>query len=59
MKIRESRKKLMISGRDKPELTKNAKFSVVTQSAEIFVFTGPDLAKMTKNTNFWEVSENR
>ena len=42
-----------------PDLTKNAKFSLVTQSAEIFVFTGPDLAKMTKNANFWEVSENR
>ena len=43
VKIHKSRKKLVISGPDRAEVTKNAKILVDRRSAEIFVFyrSGP------------------
>ena len=43
VKIDESRKKIVISGPDRAEVTKNAKILVDCRSAEIFVFyrSGP------------------
>ena len=52
MKIDESQKKLVISGPDGAEVTKNAKILVDSRSAEIFVFSGLDLVKMIKNDHF-------